>query len=295
MNFQFTHPLYLFLLPACLAWIIWLHWKSDSQISPWRRRTALTLRLLIVTAAVLAIAGLQWKQPMEGLNVFFVLDRSDSIPSPQQEAARKYANDLAQTKKPTDRAGVLVFGTDASLETEAKDIVDVQKINAVVGTERTDIAGALRLGTAAFPETGQKRLVLISDGNENVGDALAAILAARPLGVTVDVVPINTDRGHDTVVQKLSLPSRIKKGQTFEAKIFVASDIAQDATIRLYRNDQPLGEQRIQITPGKNLYTFPQTLAEPGFYSYNVQLDAPGDRLPQNNRATSYTYVRGEP
>ncbi len=67
--------------------------------------------------------------------------------------------------------------------------VDLRQIQAVVGTERTDIASAIRLGTAAFPETGQKRLVLMSDGNENVGDAMSALAAARPLGVTLDVVP----------------------------------------------------------------------------------------------------------
>ena len=59
-----------------------------------------------------------------------------------------------------------------------------RKIQAVVGTERTDLAAAIRLGTAAFPETGQKRLVLLTDGNENLGDAMAAVLAAKPLGVT---------------------------------------------------------------------------------------------------------------
>jgi len=30
----------------------------------------------------------------------------------------------------------------------------------------------------------------MSDGNENVGDAMSAVLAAKPLGVTVDVVPM---------------------------------------------------------------------------------------------------------
>ena len=69
--------------------------------------------------------------------------------------------------------------------------MDLKKIQAVVGTERTDLAAAIRLGTAAFPETGQKRLVLLTDGNENVGDAMGAVLAGhQQLGVTVDVVPM---------------------------------------------------------------------------------------------------------
>src|SRR5205085_5791000 len=184
---------------------------------------------------------------------------------------------------------------DAALENSANEKIDLQKINAVVGAERTDIAAAIRLGTAAFPEIGQKRLVLLSDGNENIGDAETALLAARPLGVTVDVVPLGVERGNDVSVQKLGVPGRVKKGQTFEAKIFVQADKAQSATLRLYRNEQPLGQQNVQLSAGKNLFTFPQTLDGPGFYSYTVYVDAPGDSIPQNNQATSFTTVRGEP
>lgn len=295
MSFQFTHLHYLWLLPLAWGWVIWLAWRTDVQITPWRRWLALGLRLVVVLALVLAMAGLQWLRPLEGMNVFFLIDRSDSIPAPQQEGARRFVNETAAHRKKEDRAGVLVFGADAALETSANEKIDLQKITAVVGGERTDIAAALRLGTAAFPETGQKRLVLLSDGNENMGDAEAALRAARPLGVTVDVVPLGVERGNDVSVQKLGLPNRVKKGQTFEAKIFLQADKAQPATIRLYRNEQPLGEQRVELTAGKNLFTFPQTLDGAGFYSYTVYVEAAGDMVPQNNQATSYTTVRGEP
>ena len=295
MNFQFTNPGWLLLLLVAAPWTVWLTLKSDVQISAWRRWTAFGLRMVIVLALILAIAGLQWKRPQEGMNVFFLLDRSDSIPPEQQEAARLYVSKASALKKPIDKAGVLAFGTDAAIDTSPNEKVGDQKIQAVVGSERTDVASAIRLGTAAFPETGQKRLVLLSDGNENVGDAFAAVLAARPLGVTVDVVPLGVARGGDVSVQKLSLPANIKKGQTFEVKIFAQADQAQRATVRLFRNDQLLGEQSVQLESGKNLFTFPQTLTEPDFYSYEVQVEAPGDSVPQNNRAINFTTVRGDP
>ncbi len=295
MNVQFTHPAWLLLLPPALGWVIWLAWKSDVQISRWRRSVALSLRAAIVIALVLALAGLQWLRPLEGMNVFFLLDRSDSIPSPQQEAARAYVNTSTARKKSVDKGGVIVFGSEANIETTANAAVDVEKIQAVVGTERTDIAGAIRLGTAAFPENGQKRLVLLSDGNENIGDAMTAVLAARQLGVTLDVAPIGITRGHDVSVQKLTVPAKLKRGQSFEARIFLQSDVAQTATLRLYRNEQYLGEQKVELSPGKNLFTFPQTLSEPNFYSYDVRVEAAGDAVPQNNRASAFTNVKGEP
>ncbi|MDB6122782.1 MAG: putative rane protein [Pedosphaera sp.] len=295
MNFQCTNPYYLLLLPVALAWIIWLAWKTDVQVSRWRRWTAFVIRTFVVTAVILALAGLQWLRPLEGMNVFFLLDRSDSVPSPQQEDARLLVNQLGEKKKAIDKAGVVVFGSEASIETSVNQAVDVEKIQAVVGRERTDIEGALRLGTAAFPETGQKRLVLLSDGNENAGDAMAAVLAARPLGVTVDVFPMGVTRGNDVSVQKLGVPAKLKKGQVFETKIFLQSDRAQSAIVRLYRNEQYLGEQKVELSAGKNLFTFPQTLSEPGFYSYDVRVEAEGDMLPQNNRASAFTSVKGEP
>jgi uncharacterized membrane protein len=295
MNFQFTHPIWLLLLIPGLAWVVWFAIKSDVQISPWRRWTSGILRVLVLLLLISAIAGAQWLRPLEGMNVFYLLDRSDSVPSSQQELARDYVNQSFKNKKESDKAGVLVFGTDAGLEFSPNPIVDLQKIQAVVGTERTDIAGAIRLATAAFPETGQKRIVLISDGNENIGDAIGAVNAAKPLDVTIDVVPVGASRGNDVSVQKLALPNNLKKGQTFEVKIFAQADTAQTATVRLYRNDQFLDAAKVELNAGKNLFSFPQTLEEPGFYSYDIQIEGQRDLLPQNNRAVNFTYVRGDP
>jgi Ca-activated chloride channel family protein len=293
--FQFTHPYWLLALIPALAWVYWFGLKSDVQLSAWRRWFALIIRTIVVVAIILAIAGLQWLLPVEGMNIFYVLDRSDSVPAPQQDLAKNFVNNTAKEKKTVDKGGVIVFGSDASIETFPNSAVDVQKIQAVVGTERTDLAAAIRLGTAAFPENGQKRLVLMTDGNENVGDAMGAVLAAQHQGVSIDVVPMGVARAHDVSVEKLQVPSKLKKGQAFETKIFVQADEAQDAIIRLYRKQQYLGEQKVHLSAGKNLFTFPQTLNDPDFYSYDVQVEAAGDPLPQNNRATGFTTVRGDP
>ena len=296
MSFQFTQPYYLLLLVPTVAWLVWFTWKSDVQVSRWRRWLALALRLVVLLAVLFALAGLQFLRPVEGMNVFFLLDRSDSIPSGQQEAAREYVNHIAKLKRNVDNAGVIVFGSEASIETSPNPALDLQKIQAVVGTERTDLASAVRLGTAAFPETGQKRLVLLTDGNENIGDALSAVVAANhQLAVSVDVLPMGIARGNDVAVEKIQLPPKLKKGQSFEVKIFIQADQATPATLRLFRNEQFLGEKRIQLAAGKNLFAFPQSLAEPGFYSYDVQVDVKDDPLPQNNHGSGFTIVSGTP
>ena len=295
MNFQFTNPTYLLLALPALAWVFWLGWKTDAQLSPRRKLLALALRTVVTLFILLAIAGLQWRLPIEGMNVFFVLDRSDSVPTPQQDGAKTLVNRMAAQKKKDDKAGVIVFGTDASIDRLPNEKLDLQKVEAVVETQRSDLAAGLRLATAAFPETGQKRIVLMSDGNENIGDAMSAVAGARTQGATVDVLPLGVSRGNDVFVQKVQVPAKLKKGQPFEAKIFVQADQAQTATVRLYRNEEFLGEQKVELTAGKNLFTFPQTLPDQGFYNYDVRVDAPGDTLPQNNRAVAFSSVKGDP
>ncbi len=295
MPFQFTHPWWLLVLALALAWVVRLSIRSDSSLIGWRRWTVLGVRLVVASALGLALAGFQYRLPVEGMNVFFVLDRSDSIPAGQQEAAREFVNTASTKKNQVDRGGVVVFGADAAIESAVNPAVDLQRVQAVISSAGSDLAGAIRLATAAFPEMGQRRIVLFSDGNQTTGDALQAVVAARSLGVSVDVVPLGAIRGGDVVLQKVVVPGKLKQGQTFEVKIFVQSDRATRANLSLYRNDQLLGTQPVDLEPGKNLFSFPQTLTSPDFYSYDVRLDAPGDTVAENNRSTSYTTVRGEP
>ncbi len=295
MNFQFTNPIWLWLALPALAWTVWFAWKSDAQIGGWRKTVAFVIRTVVVVLLLLGLAGLQWKKPLEGMNQFFLLDRSDSIPAAQQDMAKEFFNRVAAAKDPKDKAGFIVFGGEAAVEFMPSPVAHMQKIQAVVGTERSDLAAAIRLGTAAFPEDGQRRLVLATDGNENLGDAMSALLAAKPLGVTLDVLPLGVARANDVSVQRLAVPSAVKKGQTFDVKIFANADQPTRGKVRLYRSDALLGEQDVELGAGKNLFSFPQTLNEPGFYRYQVQLDAPGDLLPQNNQASGFAFVRGEP
>jgi len=262
----------------------------------WRKWVSAAVRLLVVLALILAMAGLQWRKPQEGLNVFFLLDRSDSIPSRQQEAARALVGQFSARKQKDDKVGLLIFGSEAAIESSPLSVVDDEgRIYAVVDSQRTDIASAIRLGSAAFPETGQKRLVLVSDGNENLGDAFAAAVQARSMEISIDVVPIGISREGDVSLQRLSLPASLKVGQTFDVKIFAQTDREQEATVQLFLNDQLLGRQRVRLEPGKNLFTFPQTLDGPGFYAYDVRLEALGDTVAQNNRALGFTTVQGQP
>ncbi|HVY72207.1 MAG TPA: VWA domain-containing protein, partial [Verrucomicrobiae bacterium] len=163
--FQFTHPQWLWLLPPALAWVWWLARSSYVHASPGRRWVAGGTRFVVTVALILAIAGFQWRTAIREMSALFILDRSDSVPSAQQEQARQWVSRAAADKKSDDRAGLVVFGSEASIEASPSIALNAEKIETVVPAGRTDIASALRLATAAFPERGQRRAVLLSDGN----------------------------------------------------------------------------------------------------------------------------------
>ncbi len=296
MKFDVTEPFWLALLVPALAWVGWLAWSSDVQQSPGRRGVSLTLRVAAVLAVVLALAGLRWMHPVKDMNVLFLLDVSDSVPPRQQAAAREQIREFLQEKPAADGAGLIVFGAEAGIESTASRTFEVPRSQAVVvPSERTDLAGALRLAAAALPEYGERRVVLFSDGNENVGDAFAAALSVRGVGAAVDVVPLGQDRGLDVAVERLQLPPRVREQVPFEARVLVTAGEAGPATVTLFRNDQLLGQQEVQLDAGHNLLTFPQTLSAPGFHAYDVRVDVAADNVPQNNRASGFVWVRGIP
>ncbi len=296
MSLHFTNPGWLWLWPLAAFWVAWLSFRSHASIGPWRRRVAGLLRLGIATLLVLALAGIQRLEPGQGMNAMFLLDRSRSVPESLQRSAVEWVNRASEERLEQDRAGVLVFGRDAGIEHMVqRQELEFEQIQALVDQGGTDISAAVRLAVAALPEHGQKRLVLLSDGNETLGDALAAVVASRPLGVSVDVVPLGSQRRSDVALERLALPSTVKEGAPFRARIFVEADQAGPATVSLYRNQLLLGQLEVELSEGKNQLEFPQLLEEPGFYAYRVEISSLSDRVAENNRGMGFVNVRGDP
>jgi len=298
MAMRMLQPWWLLSLLVLLPWIWWVSRRSWTDLGPVRWWASHLLRALVLILLVAALAGLQWLDRHDRMAVIYALDRSLSIPARFEEQLLRFIQENSQQRKQEsgDQVGLLVFGGTASLElpSEPKPMV-LERIFSIVDRDSSDIAGALRLASAAFPEHVQKRVVLISDGNQTQGDALAEALEAKAAGVSVDVLPITYNYQREFMAERVDMPSTVQEGERFEARLYLNASQAAEGTLWLTRNGRRLQEQRVQLTPGRNLYSFQETLNEPGFYSYEVVLEVDGDSVPQNNRAIGYTSVRGRP
>ncbi len=292
---QFTRPIYLVLLiPA--AWWTWrLARHSLADMSRSRSKLALGLRLAIVVMLVLALAGARMVKSVTQQCVVFVMDVSDSIPKDRQEYARSYVNQALKGLRGDQKAGLVVFGGDASVEVAPCNLNKVDRVYSVPSTSQTDISQALGLALASFPEQCAKKIVLLSDGNETMGKAMEQAMLAGSDNVSIDVVPVAGSLPKEALLDKLICPSNVKIGEPFDLKVVTVSKKPALARIRILRDGAPAGEKVVDLAKGKSVFTFTQSIADAGSYEYRAILETDQDTRVENNVALAYTMVRGRP
>ncbi|HEX5104552.1 MAG TPA: VWA domain-containing protein, partial [Pirellulaceae bacterium] len=323
LRIAFDQPLWLLLL--ILVPILWIFsYRSLSGLGPYRRVFALLFRTVVFTLLVLALAGVQLQKISDRVTVIYLLDQSQSIPKRTREAMLQYvvkdvathrrAGDLQSASE--DKAGVIIFGREATIEHPpfADEIRSVGMLESLfeLRTDATNIASALKLAQASFPEDTAKRIVIVTDGNENLGDARTIARTLTDNGIGIDVVPIKLNALAEIAVEKVALPSDIRRGQPLDARVVIENytrPTKENPTgevkgrlrlIRRYGNQDELlgdGEVPVVLKPGKNVFTFTHTIDIPAGYTYRADFipdDADSDVQAQNNSATAFTHVRGK-
>ena len=297
---RFAFPLALALL-ALVPWTIWVGWRIQS-LSGGRKATAVTLRVIILLCLVFALAGMELVRTNDHLAVFFLLDHSNSVSETQRlqaaQAVRNMAEQYMDTNK-EDKAGVIVFGEEASIELTADETLGLRDILSYVGGEQTDLAAGIRLAMAAFPQGHMKRMVVFSDGNETRGAALEEAKLARAAGAAIEVVPLRTGDPEEVRIHEVSAPNQAKGDEPFQLRIVAEADQDTTATLRVMRRRdderQLLPPQEVTLQQGVNTFVLTQELTGSGFYEYEVSIDAESDTVLANNQGRTFTYVRGEP
>lgn len=307
----FESPWYLLLL-AIVPVLWWFSYRSLRAFGRLRRITAIGLRTLVLVLIILALAEAQMVRISERLTVLYVLDQSLSIPEEQRRAMAEYVNaSIKRHRKQDDRAGVIVFGREGAIEVPPfdDDVQMASNLESPLDPQYTNLAVAMRLAQASFPEDASKRIVVVSDGNENLGDALEQAQALAGAGVGIDVVPVHYNRRGEVLVERVAIPNDLRRGEPFDLKIVLnntretGGGDAGTVSGKLVLKKQVRGdsvvvsEGPVQLPPGKRVYTVRQEIDAAGFYTYEAQFvpDKPqDDTMPQNNRATTFTHVRGK-
>jgi uncharacterized membrane protein len=258
-------------------------------------RWALGLRCALLAMLLLSLTKPTIPRWADRLNVTFLLDVSDSVSLAARESAYRFAAQSVSAMQPGDQAGLVVFGEDAVVDQPLRPTTKLERPQAQVPGRGTNIAQALQLGLATAPPGQANRFVLLTDGRQNTGNAIAVAQAAKDAGADIYYVPAPLTFTQEVVVESMVLPQEVKFGEPFQAKVVAWSQAETQGRLSLYRNAEFLGSQVVRLSPGKNVFTYRQSLEQSGIHVYQAALDVEGDTIEENNRALGTLVVRGRP
>jgi Mg-chelatase subunit ChlD/uncharacterized membrane protein len=297
MFFSFVYPnlLWLFLLVPVTVVLALLGRRRPTVGRFW---AGLALRVFLLAAVILALAGLQVRRRADTLTAVFVLDVSDSVPAEEKSHGEAVIRRAVEAMPAGDKAAVVVFGQDALVERIASEDPNLPQIASVPVTARTDIASALQLAMALLPGEGAKRLVLLSDGRENVRQALAQAELAAAHQIELSYVPLSAPEGEaEVLVESLDAPGSVRQGQGYDLTVVVRNAGASPvgATLRVFGDGKLIHSQEVRLQEGLNRFRVPVEAEETGFRRFRAQIVPDADTRLQNNEASAFTVVEGPP
>jgi Ca-activated chloride channel family protein len=228
MLYRFADPEYLLLLVfiPLLAWWFWsgrskkgstiryskierLQAVAGSQ-GKWKRQILPALRLLALTALIVAFARPQTgvtseNLSTEGIDIILALDLSSSMLAEdlqpnRVEAAKQVASEFV-TGRRSDRIGLVVFAAEAY--TQAPLTLDYDLVANLLGTLEVGLiedGTAIGMGMATAikrlrdSRAASKVVIVLTDGRNNRGeiDPLTAAQLAQTLGIRVYTIGAGT-------------------------------------------------------------------------------------------------------
>lgn len=290
--FEMPNPTALLLVPVIVV-VLYLAWR-DNALPALRSRLTLVCRAAICTLLVLALAGLTVQQPVNREAVVFVGDVSASV-AQTRDAETRFISQAVAAKRPDDAFAVVSAARQAGVERVLGTSGSFDGFVSTAPDDATDLAAGLRLASGLLPAGYQPRVVLLSDGQQTTGDATAQarLLAAR--GVRVDVVPLPVSSGPEVLLDQLAAPRVTQQGERFSARVPVVSNVDTTATVRLYRGNDLLGEQTLEVKPGTTDVSFSSQADQTGFVDLRATLTAADDTLDENNIVSAVVQVQGPP
>ena len=295
MNLSFVYPnalWFLLLIPLTIGLAL-LGPRRPNKRRFW---VSLIARTLLLTALVLAIAGIQLRLKTESLTTVFLLDASDSVPIEEQDRGENIIRTAVSEMPSGDRAAIVVFGEDALVERLASEDSALNDLSSIPISTRTDIASALQLAIALFPNEGAKRIVLLSDGQENLGYALeqAELVSLQQIELLY-VALSGLQSGTEVLLESLEAPGIIRQGEQLQLVASVNASQAVSGILQIFSDSQLIHSQEVNLSPGTSKFVIPVETDDPNTYTYRAQIIPSADGRLQNNEASAIVVVEGPP
>ena len=274
----FTSPEYFLLIPA-LALLGWF-WRGLKLHSP--------LRAILLLLAVIALTEPIIQHQQNSLDLYVLLDRSDSTEDLIDKGLPEWQR-LLEASKPS-RRDTLHFINYASEVAE----VGADGSSFTGSRKLTKTGLALQSIAAQKDEKRPSRVLLFTDGysTEPLQEAAAQMQAQ---GIPLDFRLIRDETENDSRIARIGFPERVQVGEPFLISITVKGSSDGTFPLILRRNGQPLTESSVTLVNGQATVEFTDRIPRGGGFEYQAEIRPENDAHPGNNRANRWIEITGGP
>ncbi len=257
---------------------------------------AFALRVALLLLGVLALARPLVQLEQGGSDVLFVVDRSRSMPPGSQGSVEELIRLAAAQRGPEDRLGVISFGREARVDLPLSAQGTFPGFQTAVDDTASNLATALEAANDSLPAGRKGRVVVVSDGKASGADVKAAARRLASRGINVDFRWLGReDAPLDVAVTGLLLPSAVAANEPFQLQATVTTSAPVEVTVGLFRDGKPLARTTRTLPAGPTVLTFRDLLEKPGLAAYQLQVQAQGDGVAENDVGRGVLRVEGPP
>ena len=270
-------PEWLFLLPALLA----LGWRRrDLRLHEPLRALALLLLVAVLADPRLRLGG-------GGLDLWVLVDRSDSAAAAAATQADEVAAILEKSRRGDDR----IYYVDYAVDATRRDQGDPEFRG---GTHQTRTGVALALALAQMAPDRGARLLVLTDGyaTEPLGDAAEKVLRR---GVPLDYRLLGEGTGADFRVGAVDAPARVLPAEAFLVEFSIIGSTDAMVPWEVARDGRIAAQGTAEVRGGRAQVRLTDRLAGSGAVRYEVRILPAQDAHPENNVGGAWVEVAGGP
>jgi len=266
----FAHPLWLILLVAPVAWLLY----------DWPRTTGkprLAIKALAIALVVAALAEPRLDFQKTKVAVAVLADTSASVTAVDLQRASSLVTGI-ESSRGSNVMQVIPFARNPRqlLPSERNGKTwNFQRTSGDAG-RATSLERAVSDAVASLPAGLIRRVVLISDGNENTGSIVRATWQAQQLGIPIDTFALDGRAKPGLRLESVAFPGQVFSGEKFPVDLTIESPSSASATVELMAEGKSLGHNPVELQPGSNQVRIRASLNTSGALDLGGKITAAG-------------------
>ena len=294
-NIRIENPWLLFVaIPLVIAVLVGFFLLPKAKKSRPKNIISLVLHLVISFTLALAFANIQFKKTSSNVEVYVVVDCSDSEKASVKQIDEVVSQVYTQSSGSNTKVGVVAFGLNQELLvkpgekfTTVADMFDSTKHPNFL-RDGSDIGSAMNYTASLYSEDTVKRMVVISDGQETDGDAVNAVetLISGDNPIHIDTVSLTGNYENEFAILGLNYTDHAYINRDEKVKVSIRSKRAADVTVNLNSNGEVVQSIETTLNRGLNVVSFSLNSTVAGVFEYEVTLSSRGgalDTFSENN------------